>query len=142
MLALLLAAAATCPAPTPEAALRRIEEAYRSKDIEAVVACKSFRREAQLMLANLKEPKLKEDPEVVAKVAETLEQAFRAELGRNGFPEMKGVVCRIVDKATGDDKDVITATEECVYPDGGKSLQRIQLAKVGNDWRVLAPPAP
>jgi len=105
-----------------------------------VVACKNFRREAQLMLASLpKKSTLQESPEVVAKVAETLESAFRTELGRNGFPEMKGVACRVVDKASGNDSDVIIATEQCLYPDGGKSVQRIQLAKVGSDWRVLGP---
>src|SRR6266849_4133748 len=95
------------------------------------------------MLASLRKKLTpQENPEVVAKVAETLELAFRTELGRNGFPEMKGVVCRIVDKASGNDSDVIIATEQCLYPDGGKSVQRIQLAKVGNDWRVLGPPDP
>jgi|SRR5215813_4892226 len=139
MVAILLAAAASCPAPTPEVALKRIEDAYRSKDMEAVVACKDFRREAELMMARLDKPFLKNDPAIVARIAETLESAFREELRGRGFPELKGVLCRVLEKIPGSSSDIVIATEQCVHPDGGKSVQRIQLAKVGNDWRVLVP---
>jgi len=139
VLAILLAAAASCPAPTPEDALRRIEDAYRKRDIEAVIACKDFRREAQLMVAGLDRRELKDDPAVVTRLAETLESAFRQQLRSGGFPEMNGVTCRVVEKVPGSSGDIVVATEQCVFPDGGKSVQRIQVAKVGKDWRVLVP---
>ena len=42
----LLGAAPTCGAKTPEDALRRIEEAYRTKDVELAVACLARQRAA------------------------------------------------------------------------------------------------
>ena len=42
---LLLGAAPACGAKAPEDALRRIEEAYRTKDVELAVACKDFERD-------------------------------------------------------------------------------------------------
>lgn len=61
LVVLVLGASPACGAKTPEDALRRLEDAYRAKDLELAVACKDFEREAKIML--------------VQKTAQTLEQA-------------------------------------------------------------------
>jgi len=108
-----LGASPACGAKTPEDALRRLEDAYRAKDLELAVACKDFEREAKIMLAQ--------------KTAQTLEQAYRAQIQRTGLPDMKGVQCKVVKKQPGAG-DLVTLTERCRWPDGSQSEDRVSVA--------------
>ena len=77
---MLLVNAAACDGPdvvthdfsTPEGALLKLEDAYRARDIEGAVACKDFRREADMMLSRMGSPLVK-DEEMVSEIAKVLE---------------------------------------------------------------------
>lgn len=114
-----------------------IEDAYRRRDLEAVVAAKDFAMEARTMAAEL-QPALRNDPKVVASIAQGLEAAFRAEFAANGFPQMAGVTSSFpqVEKYLAF-QDVVIVTETCRYLDGRSSTQKILVGKTNRGWRVL-----
>jgi hypothetical protein len=128
---------------TPEDAVQRLEAAYRGKDLEAAIAAKDFTAEARLMLRNLAHqhpdrPNFSEDPEIVTKTAEVLELGFRQEIKQNGFPDFTGVHCSFDPHETLAD-DLVVIHETCTFPDGGKTKQRINVARTPHGWRVLNP---
>jgi hypothetical protein len=124
---------------SPQGALLVLEDAYRAGDVEAVVAAKDFTREAELMLARLPIPSAAADPELVAKTAETLELAFRAEL-RSGFPNVTGTESTFSDATPyPGPAGVVVVTEVVRYPDGGSSRQEMLVAQTSRGWRVLIP---
>jgi hypothetical protein len=119
---------------TPEGAILSLEEAYRQRDIEKAVACKDFEVEAAHMTRDKPEFST---PDAIAKIAETLELAYRAEM-KGGFPDMKGVTSTFPKKRDyGGGKLVVT--EVCRYPDGGTSKQDILVAKTDAGWKVMIP---
>ena len=119
---------------TPEGAILSLEEAYRQGDIEKAVACKDFKVEAAHMTRD--KPGF-DTPDLIAKIAETLELAYRAEM-KGGFPDMKGVTSTFPKKREyGAGKVVVT--EVCRYPDGGTSKQDILVAKTDAGWKVMIP---
>ncbi len=124
---------------SPEGAILCLEDAYRSKDLAAAVACKDFKIEARLMLDKFEKlPKEQIDDALVAQTAEVLELAYRKELKEEGFPDMTGVISTFPKKETFKE-DVVIVTEVCHYPDSGTSQQKILVAKTANGWRVLNP---
>ena len=135
---LILGAAPVCGAKSPEDALRRIEDAYRSKDVELVVACKDFEREARLMLDQLR-PGMSSDAELLRKTAETLEQAYRSEVKKTGLPDMKGVKCTVTKKEPGQG-DTVRLTERCVWPDSHGSVDVVTFAPSKMGWRLVMTP--
>ena len=134
----LLGAAPTCGAKTPEDALRRIEDAYRAKDVELAVACKDFDREARLMLDQIR-PGTSSDAELVKSAAQTLEQAYRAEMKKTGLPDMKGVRCTVVKKEPGAG-DLVRLTERCVWPGPKDSVETVTVAPSKAGWRLVMTP--
>ena len=119
---------------TPEGAILSLENAYRQRDIEKAVACKDFKAEAAHMMRD--KPGMNSD-EVLAKLAETLELAYRAEM-KGGFPDMKGVTSTFPKrKDLGDGKVVVT--EVCRFPDGGTSKQNMLVVKTSTGWKVMIP---
>ena len=128
---------------TPEGAIQRLEAAYRAKDLEALVAAKDFRAEARLMLQHLAReqpgnPDMSGDQEVVTKTAEVLELAFRQQITQQGFPDMSQVRCSFAGRQPVT-ADLVLVQQICTYPDGGKSRQRINVARTPSGWRVLNP---
>lgn len=124
----------TADLTTPEGAILTLEEAYRERDIEKAVACKDFGVEAAYMLRD--KPELRSD-EILAKLAETLELAYRKEMS-GGFPDMKGVTSTFpAKKNLGNGKVVVT--EVCKYPDGGTSKQNLVVANTTAGWKVIVP---
>jgi len=123
---------------TPQGAILKLEDAYRAKDLEAAVACKDFRREAQLILTGISKDQLSRDPKLIDKTAQLLELAFRKEIRENGFPDFRGVKCSFTNQRNGANGTVIV-TEVYKYPDGGSSTQQLQVCKTDKGWRVLAP---
>jgi hypothetical protein len=122
---------------SPEGAILRLEDAYRAKDIKAAIQCKDFMIEARLMFEKLKGQKSdKNDADLISKTAEVLELAFRKEIEKNGFPDMKGISSTFPTRENFE-KDIVIVTEVCKYPDGGNSKQRILVAKTDKGWRVL-----
>ena len=124
---------------TPEGAILRLEDSYRAKDIEAAVACKDFRTEAQLMLEGLDNLAKDEiDDALIDKTAESLELAYRKEREERGFPDMTGIRSAFL-KTEPYQENTVIVTEVCHYPDGCTSKQRILVGKTAQGWRVLNP---
>jgi hypothetical protein len=125
---------------TPEDAVRALEQAYIQKNADAAVAAKDFVEEARLMLQKMN-PKLASDSEILKQTAQVLEFSFRKELRTKGFPEFGSVKCSFVGKAE-ISHGLVKLTEQCVFPDGGKSVQDLFAAKGDLGWRVVTmPPA-
>lgn len=117
---------------TPEGAILSLKEAYRQGDIEKAVACKDFKEEAKHMMRD--RPGLGSD-QVLAKLAETLELAYRAQM-KGGFPDVNGVTSTFPKKRDlGGGKVVVTEVSR--YPDGATSKQDILVVKTDAGWRVM-----
>jgi hypothetical protein len=123
---------------TPEDAVRALEAAYIQKNIEAAVAAKDFVEEARFMLQKMS-AELAADTEILKQTAEVLELSYRQEIRTNGFPNFSNLKCTFVAR-----QDVSSAlvklTEECVFPDGGKSVQDVFVSKGKRSWRVVTMP--
>lgn len=123
---------------TPEDAVRSLEQAYIREDIDAAVAAKDFREEARLMLNKLN-PEFATDSKVLRQTAEVLELAFRKEMKTKGFPKFKDLKCGFLRKEEVS-PTLVKLTEECVFPDGGKSREDIYVTKSKVGWRVVVMP--
>jgi hypothetical protein len=124
---------------TPEGAIRALENAYRAKDIELAVAAKSFELEARVMLLGLDalaNSNLSND--LITQTAEVLELAYRKEIVSSGFPDFVGVESKFSSKREVL-PGVVEVKEQCRYPDGQVSAQRIMVGNTGSGWRVLNP---
>ena len=76
------------------------------------------------------------DPELVRSAAQTLEQAYRAEVKKTGLPDMKGVRCTVVKKEQGPG-DLVRLTERCVWPDSKESVDVVTVAPSKAGWRMV-----
>lgn len=123
---------------TPEDAVRSLERAYIRKDIDSAVAAKDFMEEARLMLQKLN-PELSKDPKMIKDTASVLELAFRKEMKTKGFPKFQNLKCDFIKKQELT-STLVKLTEECVFPDGGKSLEDVYVTKSSVGWRVVVVP--
>lgn len=123
---------------TPEAAIKALEAAYISKDLDAALAAKDFQEEARLMLTNIN-PELSNDPSIVKQTAEVLELGFKKEIKDKGFPDFKALKCTLSApielSAT-----LVRVHESCLFTDGGTSEQDLYVFKSANGWRVVNVP--
>lgn len=119
---------------TAESALQSIAEAYRRKDIEAAVACKDFRVEAQLMLERLGQDD--HDQELIAQAAEVLELSFRSHTLQcwPDFSCVRSTVSSLIPHREG----VYIATETGTF-NGEPYQQDIFMCYSDSGWRVLNP---
>jgi hypothetical protein len=120
---------------TPQNAIRSLEAAYISKDLEAAVAAKDFAEEARRMLLRMSAD-FSNDPELVQKTAEVLEFSFRKQIKESGFPNFSEVKCSL------GEPDYVSPTlvkvmERCTLPDGGTSVQYLLVFKGPKGWRVV-----
>ncbi|MGO9930989.1 MAG: hypothetical protein ACLPV8_04140 [Steroidobacteraceae bacterium] len=125
---------------TPEDAVRALEQAYVHKNADAAVAAMDFVEEARQMLQKIN-PALANDLEIIKQAAEDLELSFRNELRTKGFPDFGKLRCSFVGK-TQISPELVKLTEQCVFPDGGKSVQTLIVTKRDLGWRVTVPPPP
>lgn len=122
---------------TPQGAILCIEEAYRKKDTEAVVACKAFHLEAAMMLKEMNRDLLEE--ELVNKTAKTLELAFRKEIEAY-WPDFEGLKSYFEEAQSYQDyENVVCVKEISRFPDGGYSAQQILVGETDDGWRMLYP---
>lgn len=123
---------------TPQNAIRSLEAAYISKDVEAAVAAKDFNEEARLMLQSM-DPQFAEDSEMLKKTADLLELSFRKQMKDIGFPDFSSVECSL-----GEPKTVTPAfvkvAERCVSPDGGVTEEDVHVFNGPKGWRVVVVP--
>ncbi|MBO9702237.1 MAG: DUF2314 domain-containing protein [Sporocytophaga sp.] len=121
---------------TPEGAIMLIEEAYDEDNLEKAINCKDFYAEAELMLSKMGKGDL--GKEVVEKTAEVLKLSFIKSLQDSGMPKFKGIIRAFPKREKISDNHIIV-TEICYYPDGGKSMQRLNTYKTEDGWKVLNP---
>ena len=124
---------------TPEDAVRALEQAYIQRSADAVVAALDFVEGGRQLLQETN-PALADDPDSIKQTAEVLELSFRDELRTKGFPDFGRLKCSFVGKAQLS-PGLIRLTEQCVFPEGGKSVQDLIVMKRELGWRVvLVPP--
>ncbi|MCZ4243856.1 DUF2314 domain-containing protein [Pedobacter punctiformis] len=120
---------------SPEGAILALEKAYNEKDIDAALACKDFHEEAKAMLSRLN---MDTDEEIIASTAEVLNLSFINNLEENGFPDFSNLQNAFTEREKTDENHWII-TEVCWFPDGGKSVQKLNTFKSATGWKVLAP---
>jgi len=125
---------------SPEDAVRAVEQAYIEKNADAVVAAMDFVEEGRQMLQKIN-PSLANDPEIIKQAAESLELAFRNELRSKGFADIGKLKCSFVGKAQ-IAPELVKLTEQCISPDGGKSVRYVLVARRNLGWRVTLQPPP
>jgi hypothetical protein len=124
----------------PEDAVRALEQAYVQKNADSAVAVMDFVEEGRQMLQKIN-PTLANDPAMIKQAAEGRELAFRSELRTKGFPEFGDLKCSFVGKsqiAPG----LVELTQQCVSPDGAKSIRAVLVVKSDLGWRVTLRPPP
>jgi len=117
-----------------ESALHSLEEAYRRKDIEAVLACKDFVAEARLMVKRLGADS--QDEQILSQTAGVLELAYRTHTLAN-WPQFDGVSSTVADLVPYDE-GIFIATEVGTL-NGRKFHQEIFMSQTELGWRVLTP---
>ena len=124
----------------PEDAVRALDQAYIEKNADSAVAVMDFVEEGRQMLQKIN-PTLADDPAMIKQAAEGRELAFRSELRAKGFPEFTHLKCSFVGKsqiAPG----LVELIQQCVSPDGAKSVQNVLVVKSEHGWRVTLRPPP
>jgi hypothetical protein len=125
---------------TPEDAVQALEQAYIQKNADAAVAAMDFMEEGRQMLQKIN-PTLANDPATIQQAAEGRELAFRNELRTKGFPEFNGLKCSFVGK-TQIAPGLIELRQQCMSPEGAKSVQDLLVVKSEGGWRVTLRPPP
>ena len=125
---------------TPEDAVRALERAYVQKNEDGAVAAMDFVEEGRQMLQKIN-PTLANDAEIIKQAAADLELSFRNELRTKGFPDFSNLKCSFLAKAQ-ISPELIKLTEQCVSPDGDKSVQDLLVTRRDMGWRVTLPPPP
>lgn len=120
---------------TPEGAILLIEKAYNDKNLNAALACKDFSEEAKTMLRSSNMP-LEED--IIVGMAEVLELSFINNIEEHGFPNFSNLRSAFPEREKIDETHYII-TEVCWFPDGGKSIQKLNTYKSPTGWKVLGP---
>jgi hypothetical protein len=120
---------------TPEDAVRTLEQAYIQKNSDAAVAALDFIEEGRQLLQETN-PALANDPETIKLTADILEQSFRNELRTKGFPDFGKMKCSFVGKVQLS-PGLIKLTEQCVFPNGGETVQDQIVKKRDIGWRVV-----
>lgn len=118
---------------TPEGALLSLEEAYTNNDLEKAVESKNFFKEAELMLANMSEITM--DSEILDKTAEVLKLSFIQHMQENGMPNFVGVKRAFLREFKSE--DLCLLTEICTFPDGSKTVDKVNIYKSNGQWKVL-----
>ncbi|GEM_PF-2071958 len=121
---------------TPENAVRTLEQAYAQKTEDGVVAALDFLEGGRQLLQETN-PALANDPATIKQTAEVLELSFRNELRTKGFPDLGNQKCSFAGR-TQLAPGLIKLTEQCIRPDGGKSIQDLIVMKRDLRWRVVA----
>jgi uncharacterized protein YegJ (DUF2314 family) len=121
---------------TPEGAILCLEDAYNAKDIDRAVSCKDFLEEAKVSFSNTKfMESLAEDETMINSMAEVLRLSFIKSISEN-FPDFKDVQ-RSFPKREKVRDDLVIVTEVCFFPDRTKTLQRLNVVRKEDGWRVL-----
>jgi len=140
MLVFATAAAAAQDYSSPRTALKTLVDAYTAKDLDAAMAAKDFRYEAEDMLAALAHKNGSEpqpDEELTTKLEEVLRLSFRQQMLEQGFPDFSQYHCAIAEETAVSDH-LVKLIEECVRKaDGDRTQQTLHAFKRANEWKIV-----
>ena len=122
---------------SPEGALATLQDAYRSRDIEAAVAARCFRIEAFELLKSIAPDAT--DDEAVSLCAEVLELGFRKERREQGFPEIESLKMTVV-RSTNVRDGLVEMWEEVQWPGGVIVMEIMHAALTSDGWRIITMP--
>ncbi|MDC8102655.1 DUF2314 domain-containing protein [Chryseobacterium rhizosphaerae] len=118
---------------TPEGVIIKIEDYYSAKNLEGVLSCKNFLKEAENLLI---ERNLMITEELVTEIAETLKVTFIQDLKENGFPYFKDIERKFTLKEEKEDMQLIE--EKVIYQDGNITLNNLWVwCSKEREWSVL-----
>ena len=125
---------------TPEGVIVKLEQAYNNDNLEQALSCKDFNKEAEIMLlskiGNPEIIKSDEGKSLLKTTAEALKLSYIKMLQENGMPKLKGVkrAFPIREKIT---ENHYKITEYCFYPDGESTVDKLNVHKINNSWKVV-----
>lgn len=120
---------------TPEGAINALEYAYNQQDMEKVLACKDFIKEAELML-NPTEQEI--DSALLEPTAEVFQLTFMQNIQEHGFPDFSDIISKAFTKREFVGKNHYIITQICTYKNG-KTVDRLHTYQTEHGWRVLSP---
>ncbi|RZL20232.1 MAG: DUF2314 domain-containing protein [Pedobacter sp.] len=119
---------------TPEGAILSLEKSYNDNNLDAAIGCKDFREEARIMVSGFSTEMTEE---MIEGTAEVLELSFIKNIEEHGFPNFTDLQNTFEREMV--DKNHCIITEICWFPDGGKSIQKLNTFKSNTGWKVLGP---
>jgi hypothetical protein len=122
---------------TPEHAVHSLEHAWRANDIEKAVLYKDFRGEAEQILRD--KPAEVRTEDIIAQTARVLEQSYRAEIKKSGFPKVEGVTSTFSEKRQLS-SDRVELTEVFRFPDGSTHTEKVQVRHTKDGWKIISAP--
>ena len=125
----------TASPETPQGAVRLYEAALARRDIDAMASMRAFHHEAQALL----ERQGKTGPEwtgFAESTAVVLEQAFRAQWDKLGWPDLRGARSYFGEPLSLGD-DVVTMAERTEFPDRAVERAQLYLVKRGGSWKLF-----
>ncbi|WP_312296991.1 DUF2314 domain-containing protein [Chryseobacterium sp.] len=118
---------------TPEGAILTIEEFYSYKDLDGIISCKDFRKEAENIMI---EHSVEINEKTLEMITSALKVSFFEELELNGFPKFKGLDRVFTMEYQREDQQLIE--EKVIYSDGTVTINRLWVWYSGKDgWKVL-----
>jgi len=120
---------------TPEGAILSLEKAYNYKNINAAIDCKDFHEEAKSLLSTMK---MDLDKEILNETAEVLKLSFINNIEEHGYPDFSMIKNAFPERKKIDETHWVI-TEVCWFPDGHKSIQKLNTYKSPKGWVVLGP---
>jgi hypothetical protein len=125
---------------TPEDAVIALHKAYTEKNPDRVVAAMDFIEEGRQMLQKIN-PSLANDPDLIKQAAADFERSFRDDLRTKGFTDFGNLKCSFAAKRQ-ISPELVMLTEQCLHPDGGRSVQELLVTRRNLEWRVTLQPPP
>jgi len=118
---------------TPEGTIIKIEDFYSAKNLEGVLSCKNFLKEAENLL---NERDLMITEELVAEIAETLKLTFIQDLKEHGFPYFKDIERNFTLIKEKEDMQLIE--EKVIYQDGNITINNLWVWRSKeSEWKLL-----
>lgn len=119
---------------TPEGAIITLENYYTQKDIEGVLSCKDFCKEAKNILLETGHTL---DEKVITETSELLKVALIEDLQKNGMPNFENLE-RVFNRLSKNiELNMQLIEEKLIYPDGKDIINKFWVAKDDNNWKVL-----
>lgn len=118
---------------TPEGAILSIEQFYSLKDLDGIISCKDFRKEAENIMI---EHSVEINEKTHEMITSALKVSFFEELELNGFPKFEGLDRVFTMQYQREDQQLIE--EKVIYSDGTVTINRLWVWYSGKDgWKVL-----